>query len=151
MKKIFLSASAFIFLIVFGILSLFLLKDKNKKEYLSVLEIGNNKFEIEIVENAIAQARGLAGRPNLPENKGMFFVFNGQAVRNFWMAGMKFPLDIVWIRGEEVISFSENLPPAAGLDFPVYSSPEPADKVLEINAGLVKKLGIKIGDRILLW
>ncbi len=148
-KRIFIGISAFIFLIALGILSAFLLKDKNKKEHLSILEIGNNKFEIEIADNAISQARGLAGRLNLPENKGMLFVFNGLAIRNFWMAGMKFPLDIIWIRGDSVVGFSENLTPASSVP-EIYSSSEPIDKVLEINAGLVNKLGIKIRDRILL-
>ena len=49
-----------------------------------------------------------------------------------------------------VVGFSENLPPATGSSTQIYNSPEPADKVLEINAGLVKKLGIKIGDAVML-
>ena len=147
-KRIFINISAFVFLIVFGALSLFLLKDKNKKEYLPVLEIGNNKFEIEIADNAILQARGLSGRESLPENQGMLFIFDGPAIQNFWMAGMKFPLDIIWIHGDKVAGFAENVPPVAGIP-KIYPSPEPVDKVLEINAGLVKKLGIKIGDRVI--
>lgn len=148
-KRIFISISAFIFLIVFGALSLFLIKDRNRKEPLPILEIGNNKFEVEIADNAILQARGLSGRESLPENKGMLFVFDGPAIQNFWMAGMKFPLDIIWVHGDKVAGFAENVPPAAGIP-KIYSSPEPVDKVLEINAGLVKKLKIKAGDKIIL-
>ncbi len=146
-KRILVSISAFIFLIVFGALSLFLLKDKNKKEHLPVLEIGNNKFEVEIADNVILQARGLSGRESLPENKGMLFIFDRLAIQNFWMAGMKFPLDIIWIRGDKVAGFAENVPPAAGIP-KIYPSSEPVDKVLEVNAGLVGKLKIKTGDRI---
>ena len=147
-KRILISLSALIFLIVLGALSLFLLKDKNKKEHLSILEINNHNLEIEIADNAISRARGLAGRLGLPENNGMLFIFDSLAVRSFWMAGMKFPLDIIWINGDKVAGFAENVQPAELSNVQIYNSPEPVDKVLEINAGLVKKLGIKIGDKI---
>src|SRR3989344_3544600 len=82
-KRILISFSAFIFLI----------KERNKKESFLILRIGENKFSVEIVDTVIAQALGLSGRPSLPENQGMLFVFDGLAIRNFWMAGMRFPLD----------------------------------------------------------
>ena len=135
---------------VFGALSIFLIKERNKKESFLILRIGENKFSVEIVDTVIAQALGLSGRPSLPENQGMLFVFDGLAIRNFWMAGMRFPLDLIWIKEDVVVGFSENLPPATGSSTQIYNSPEPADKVLEINAGLVKKLGIKIGDAVML-
>lgn len=149
MKKIFLSVSAFIFLIAFGLLSLFLIKDRNKKENPAILKIGNNHLEVEIADTVFLQARGLSGRPSLLEKQGMLFIFNGLAIRNFWMAGMKFPLDIIWISGDKVVGFAENIPPAAGIP-ELYPSSEPVDKVLEINAGLVEKLKIKVGDKIAL-
>lgn len=149
-KKILTSVSAFVLVIIFGVLSLFLIKDRNKKESLRILQVGNNQFSVEIANTLIAQVRGLSGRASLPENQGMLFLFSSSATRSFWMAGMKFPLDIIWISGDKIIGISENLPPASATDTPIYSSPAPADKVLEINAGLAKKLNIKIGDRIVL-
>ena len=146
-KRILISLSAFIFLIAFGLLSLFLIKDRNKKENSAILKIGDNHLEVEITDTVLLQARVLSGRPSLPEKQGMLFIFNGLAIRNFWMAGLKFPLDIIWISGDKVVGFTENLPPAAGIP-ELYPSSEPVDKVLEINAGLVKKLGIAIGDKI---
>ena len=148
-KRILISLSAFIFLIAFGLLSLFLIKDRNKKENSAILKIGNNHLEVEIADTVLLQARGLSGRSSLIEKEGMLFVFSGLAIRNFWMAGMKFPLDIIWISGDKVVGFAENLPPAAGIP-ELYPSSEPIDKVLEINAGLVGKLGIKVGDTIVL-
>ena len=147
-KRISISLSAFIFLIALGALSVFLIKDRNRKENLLILQIKDNQFSVEIADTVIAQARGLSGRASLAENQGMLFLFGDPAARNFWMAGMKFPLDIIWIIGDEIIGISENLPPATVTDTPVYSSPGPADKVLEINAGLSKKYGFKTGDKI---
>ena len=148
LKRIFLSIAAFIFLIALGLISGFLLQDKKKN--LLVLEIGSQSFEVEIADNALVQARGLSGRDSLPENRGMFFIFPDLGKRSFWMVGMKFPLDIIWIKGDRVVGFSENLPPAIALNTELYSSPESVNKVLEINAGLVKKLNIREGDKIVL-
>ena len=96
-------------------------------------------------------SRGLSGRANLPENQGMFFIFPDLANRTFWMSGMKFSLDIIWIKDDQVVGMAENLPPAASGDPIFYSSSGAVNKVLEINAGLVKKLGLKIGDKVLLY
>ncbi|MDO8429776.1 MAG: DUF192 domain-containing protein [bacterium] len=148
LRRILLSIVAFIFLIILGLVSGFLLQDKKKN--FSILEIGSQSFEVEIADNVLNQARGLSGRDSLPENQGMLFIFPDLGQRSFWMAGMKFPLDIIWIRDNKVIGFSENLPPASSVNVQLYNPSEAVDKVLEINAGLVKKLGIREGDKIVL-
>lgn len=138
-------------MLAFGGLTRFLLMPPLPLSATQILEVGQNKFLVEIADEPSEHSRGLSGRKNLPENQGMFFIFPDAAVLSFWMSGMKFSLDIVWIRSDEIIGFSENLPTASGSDYPFYSPPAPADKVLEINAGLVKKMGLKIGDRVLLY
>lgn len=150
LKKSFLGAGIFIVIGILGGLYAFLvnLSAENSGSKLRYLEISNNRFEIEIADTVLARRRGLSGRDFLAENKGMLFIFGDVAVRSFWMAGMKFSLDIVWIKDDKVIGFEENAPPVLGIGVPLYYSPEPVDKVLEINAGLVKKLGIKAGDMI---
>lgn len=149
MKKIILGTGFFIAVVVLSGLYNFLVSDRQEGDLMRLL-VGNSVFKVEIVDEPVEQARGLSGRDQFPENQGMLFVFPNAAIRSFWMRGMQFPLDIVWIRGDEIIGFSENLLPAVGLDYPFYSPPAPVDKVLEINAGLVKKLGLKIGDKLLL-
>ena len=47
-----------------------------------------------------------------------------------------------------IVDIKENVPPCAqGDECPLYPSQEPAQYVLEVNAGLVHKNGIKIGDQ----
>jgi uncharacterized membrane protein (UPF0127 family) len=146
MRKILLATSLFIILIIIGIFYNFLFQ----KENLNKIQVGNAVFEIEIADTSLKQSRGLSGRENLEENKGMLFVFDKPEIRGFWMKGMKFPLDILWICGEKVIGFVENAPPAISEDAPVYYPPKAVDKVLEINAGLVEKIGIRLEDKALL-
>lgn len=144
MRKILLATSLFIILVIIGIFYNFLFQKGNSNK----IQIGNAVFEIEIADTPLKQARCLSGRANLEDNKGMLFIFDDVAIRSFWMAKMNFPLDIIWIKEDRVIGFSEHLPPTGALGVQTYYSPEPVDKVLEINAGLVEKLGIKAGDKI---
>src|SRR3989338_662243 len=61
-----------------------------------------------IVELAVTPAqreRGLSGRDRLEPRSGMLFVFEDDGVRGFWMKGMTFPIDIIWIDDERVVGF----------------------------------------------
>lgn len=128
------------------------------------LLLGGEVFEVELARTILEKARGLSGREGLGENEGMLFVFGAPAAQSFWMKGMKFPIDIIWIQGDRIVGFAENVQPEPGLrldgvatatqagksDFAlkIYSSPEPVDRVLEVRAGTVARLDVKIGDQI---
>lgn len=127
----------------------FLMKNGEKNSYHQKLAIGNIVFKVEVASNYIDRAIGLSGRSNLPPDSGMLFVFENRGEYGFWMKGMKFPLDIVWIDGDEIKGFTENIPPPKNFsNLTIYYPPQPIDKVLEINAGSVKKHNLKIGDKI---
>lgn len=147
MRKILLSVALFIFVVAGGLLFNLLLSNREPEEAAEIA-VGGVKFKIEIADSSLEQARGLSGRESLAEDAGMLFVFGGKSIRSFWMAGMHFPLDIVWISGNRVVGISENLPPATAGNVQIYNSPEPVDRVLEINAGLADKLGISVGDLV---
>jgi len=115
------------------------------------VKIGQAEFSVDIADTGALREQGLSGRASLPENSGMFFVFPSLGNYGFWMKDMNFPIDIVWIKGDTVAGFSENTKPQPGtsiLFLKIYYPPARIDKVLEINAGLVKKLGLKIGDSV---
>ena len=68
------------------------------------------------------------------------------------MKEMNFDIDLLWIDDNKVIGFEKNML-APDKDTPLnellkYTSLQPVDKVLEINSGLIEKLGIKTGDII---
>ncbi len=110
--------------------------------------VGNSIFHAEIADTLRSRAQGLSGRTSLDETSAMLFTFQIPAAYSFWMKGMNFPLDIIWIRDGVVIGISQNVPPPSGklLDIPTYAPPTQVDTVLEINAGLSEKLGLKTGD-----
>ncbi|MDR3582263.1 MAG: DUF192 domain-containing protein [Candidatus Pacebacteria bacterium] len=121
------------------------------------LRIESATWNIELATTTVAQARGLSYRASLGADDGMLFVFGRPGVQRFWMIGMNFPLDMIWIGddgagGSKVLGFAENAPaPASGTQawsLPIYSSPDGVDKVLEVNAGSVAKYHIKVGDKV---
>ena len=120
----------------------------------STLTIGNNSWTVEVASTMREQTLGLSGRDSLGLEDGMFFIFGQPGTQNFWMIGMKFPLDIIWIGGDKVLGFAENDPaPAPGTpttSLKIYTSPDGTDEVLEVNAGTVAKANIKVGDLVVL-
>jgi len=117
---------------------------------LTEIKVGKAQFFVEIADNFQLRAKGLSGRDSLEENAGMLFTFDKPDTHSFWMRGMNFPLDLVWINGDRVIGFAENAQPDISASPQIYQPDEPVDKVLEVNAGLVKKRGIQVGD-LLEW
>ena len=61
------------------------------------------------------------------------------------MRGMLIPIDIIWISQNRIIGFQQNLSPK---NPGIFSSPAPADLVLEVPAGFVKSAGLRVGDRV---
>lgn len=116
------------------------------------LQINDKTIKVEVADTAAKRKKGLGDRQSLAEQDGMLFIFDRADKHPFWMKGLSFPLDFVWIREEKIVDILENIPPpAAGQkdsELPIYSAKEPIDKVLELNAGTVQRLNIQIGDSI---
>jgi len=110
--------------------------------------VGANQFTVEIADTIPLRERGLSGRERLEEGRGMLLVFGAPARYGFWMKGMKFAIDFVWVNDDKVVGTTENVPPPKGSLFslPIYYPPEEVDMVLEVAAGTVARLGIHEGD-----
>ncbi|MFS4467162.1 DUF192 domain-containing protein [Maribacter sp. 2210JD10-5] len=104
------------------------------------------QFDIEIAETDYETQTGLMYRKGMETDQGMLFIFPDVAMHSFYMKNTLFPLDIVYIdEHQKIVSFQENAEPfnENGL-----SSKVPVKYVLEINAGLVEKWSLEIGDTI---
>ena len=105
-------------------------------------------FQSRIVDNPITRAKGLSNETFLPENEGMLFIFPMESRPSFWAKNMQYPIDIIYINEDDVITYMvKNVPPCSDDDqCPKYRPKNPISKVLEINAGQSKKWGIHVGD-----
>lgn len=111
--------------------------------------IHSNTFNVDIADTDMSRMLGLSGRKSLGENEGMLFIFPIPGQYAFWMKGMNFDLDFVWISNGTVIQTMENVPkPTSTLDFATYAPVAPVDQVLEVNAGAVARTGIQAGDSV---
>ncbi len=117
------------------------------EEHGSVI-IDDVKVKVEIADEPTEMAKGLGSRKSLGENRGMLFVFAEPGQPAFWMKDMEFPIDIIWIQNDKIIDIAPNLPVVAAEFLSTYTPKEPANYVLEVNAGFAKEHGIKVGDKV---
>lgn len=139
----------FIFLVFFTLLSFkWQQKADNKNENIVAVEIGGKMIKVELAKTISQQIFGLANREFLFSDQGMLFIYSDYQYPGFWMKGMLFPLDIIWLRDNKVIGWEKNVPVATSTNLQIYYPPEPINYVLEVPAGLVDNIGLEIGSEV---
>jgi len=123
-----------------------------QKETIKEIKINNTILQIEVADTKEKRSKGLGGREVLASNSGMLFIFPKEDKYSFWMKGLKFPIDIIWIRKNIVVDIIRNAkhPEKNQKDeiLPTYLPREQVDMVLEVNGGFVNSHNIKINDTI---
>ena len=111
----------------------------------AVLIAGDHHYELEMATTTAQQQLGLGNRASLPVSSGMLFVFPSSAEHCFWMKGMRFALDIIWLTPhDKVVSVEAHLLPKS------YPSAYCAvsEDVMELNAGQAQAAGIAVGRAV---
>ncbi len=104
------------------------------------------QLRVEVVSRPADLARGLMHRERLAADAGMLFVYPDEDVRSFWMKNTLIPLDMLFIgANRRVVGVVENTTP---LSLEPCTVDLPARFVLEVNAGTVRRHGIKIGTLV---
>ena len=114
---------------------------------------------IELAFTEAEQSKGLMDRDTLAETGGMLFVSDKMSRRAFWMKGCRFDLDLIYMDAEGVVVATHRMKmekprqrsesEVAYYDrLPTYDSGKPAQFVLELAAGQIDFLGLKVGDRL---
>jgi uncharacterized membrane protein (UPF0127 family) len=104
-------------------------------------------YAVDVARTDEARMQGLMARPGLDQGKGMFFIFDTEAVYPFWMKNMNFAIDIIWLsRDKRVVHIASDVPPCSTEPCPVYTPFASALYVLEVPAGDVARYGIQPGD-----
>lgn len=109
-------------------------------------ERGPVAFTVELAATPQQQARGLQDRRTLATDAGMLFIFDPPRIVSMWMKDTYIPLDMLFIaENAVVIAIAADTTPHS---LEVLSPPEPVRGVLELNAGIAARLGIRVGDRV---
>ena len=113
-----------------------------------VLHIGSEQIHAQVAGTPDAIGEGLGGRNCIDPNRGMLFVFQQAGLHQFWMKGMKFPIDMVWIDDDhQVVWLERNVSPST---YPMsfFNREDPALYVLELKARRSSELGLERGSTI---
>ncbi len=118
----------------------------------ATVTIRNQSFAVEVADTDEKRAKGLSGRNSLDAKQGLLFVFNQTGFYSFWMKEMRFPIDILFIKDDKIVTIAQSVPKpkdgTAPADLLLYKPAQAANYVLEINAGLSQKYGFQENDSV---
>jgi uncharacterized membrane protein (UPF0127 family) len=115
-------------------------------------DINGQNLKLVVAKKPETVIKGLSWRKKIPFD-GMIFFFDKPLKVSFWMRGMNFPLDIVWVRNNVILGVTENVKPEPGVPeekLKTYPATGEANIVIELSAGRVKELKIKEGNILIL-
>jgi uncharacterized membrane protein (UPF0127 family) len=105
---------------------------------------GQAHFKVEVADDAQERGRGLMFVENMPMLSGMLFIYEAPQAVSFWMKNTLIPLDMIFAAPTgEILAIHENAIPGDTTPIP---GGDGIQMVLEINGGLVSRLGISVGD-----
>ena len=110
--------------------------------------INGTKLKAEVARTPAAQQAGLSGRPCIEADQAMLFIFDHLGQYAFWMKGMKFPIDIVWIGADHRVVGMEIYVKVSTYPDRFVNKDHPAQYVLEMQDNRAKSLGVNIGTEI---
>lgn len=116
------------------------------------IQIKDTIVTVAVADNSKERSAGLSGKESLAVDQGMLFIFSETKKYSFWMKGMKFPLDMIFIREGKIVDLLKNIPlpipnqPDSQL--PIYQPVVPIDMLLEVNSGFIDQHNIMIGDAV---
>ena len=107
----------------------------------------NITFNVEVAKTIEERRIGLMYRKKLLNNEGMLFIFPREKIIQLWMKNTYIPLDVIFISENKVIvDIKKNM---KKLSENIVKSKVKSRYALEFNAGLINKLDIEIGDKVL--
>lgn len=116
----------------------------------SWVELGGQRYQVEVADDDAERARGLMFRDELAVGTGMIFLHEREEPQAYWMKNTKIPLDILYFdNARKLVAQQRDVPPCtAGNGCPSYPSNAPARYVLELNAGEAAKLKLQNGAEL---
>ena len=135
-------------LVVVGVLILaFVFRSREASERATVV-IDDYRLTVRIADNPWERRRGLSGlAADEVQAEGMLFIFDQAKVQDFWMKGMSFDLDVIWINDGKIVSLDQNVSAPGPGEMPERMSSRPllANMVLEFPAGYAERFGLLPG------
>jgi uncharacterized membrane protein (UPF0127 family) len=104
-----------------------------------------HSFTVELATTEDQREYGLMFRKVMPPDHGMLFVFEKMRDIMMWMENTPLPLDMLFLDADgKITHIQENAVPYSKA---IINSGGPVKYVIELNGGIVKKLGLSVGDK----
>lgn len=139
-----LGISIFVLLIIQFVLVQVTLAQSNYLEI--VTDKGSRVFTVELALTDSERSVGLMNREQMDAGAGMLFRFDREQRAMMWMKNTLIPLDMLFIRADGVVADIHH--DAVPHSEDIIRAKQPVLYVLELNGGMAKKIGAKIGDRV---
>ena len=123
-------------------------KEKINSEELIWIINEEKTIKLEISDNFHKRKIGLMNRESLENDEGMIFIYDKVEPVNIWMYNTLIPLDIIFLKKNQITKITPNVSPCLTLPCKLYPSLDPVDMIIEINAGQSKVMNLKIGDNL---
>jgi|TARA_B100000959_G_C14986715_1_gene625943 hypothetical protein len=125
----------------------------------AVVNIGGETFKLELALDQSSRTNGMMNRTSIPPDGGMLFVFTDSSERSFWMKNCFVDIDIIFLDSRGTITALHEMPvePPQGADesewnyegrLAKYWARGPSRFAIELTAGSIKRLNLRINDRI---
>lgn len=118
----------------------------------TTIELNGQRLHLESATTPEEQALGLGSISFLSSNEGMLFPFNPPTEPTFWMKGMRFPIDILWVRNGKIVGIEHMVPPPlpgqTDSELTQYTPPSPIDSVIELKGGWAKEHKLLVGNEV---
>ena len=114
------------------------------------VELGGERYNVEIADDDAERARGLMFRDEMASDHGMLFIHDREEPQAYWMKNTRIALDILYFdNARKLVAQQRDVPPcSAGDSCPPYPSVAPARYVLELNAGEAARLHLQDGAEL---
>lgn len=114
--------------------------------------LAGNNLTLWLARTHPEKSYGLMFFDAITNDHGMLFVYDSPRIMSFWMKNTRIPLDLIFFSENlEINGWIKDMQPGYGLperSLPGYVSDLPAQYALELNAGSIDRLKLKLGDRL---
>jgi uncharacterized protein len=123
------------------------------------IRIAGDAFSLETARDAPSRAKGLMDRTSIDDRGGMLFIFEDALPRSFWMVNCVVDIDLIFLDAAGRITALHEMKvetPKRETEsqsqyerrMKSYESRRPAQFAIELKAGSIARLKLKLGDKI---
>jgi hypothetical protein len=115
---------------------------------LARIQVAEQIIYLEVPQTSEQKTKGLMYRTIVPRSRGILFEFTPPRIVEISMQNILVPLDMIFLKDEQIKLIKIAVPPCDNEKCPSYSSNTVVDQMIELGSTRALQLGLKMGDRL---